>query len=134
MKTRFDGRVWLDDRGNSRSFFSLETEHLLNIAKMIYSRPEVVIRMMIKDIEKEGYKIERFKPWGVSTEDPVRESIQSITGMTPKEIVDYAFSSPLGQELQSALEARGICLGNYLLLCENSIAIPSSINKQVEAA
>ena len=134
MKTRFDGRVWLDDRGNSRSFFSLETEHLLNIAKMIYSRPEVVIRMMIKDIEKEGYKIERFKPWDVSTEDPVRESIQSITGMTPKEIVDYAFSSPLGQELQSALEARGICLENYLLLCENSIAIPSSINKQVEAA
>ena len=134
MKTRFDGRVWLDDRGNSRSFFSLETEHLLNIAKMIYSRPEVVIRMMIKDIEKEGYKIERFKPWGVSTVDPVRESIQSITGMTPKEIVDYAFSSPLGQELQSALEARGICLENYLLLCENSIAIPSSINKQVEAA
>lgn len=132
MKTRFDERVWLDNHGKSHSFPSLETDHLLNIAKMIYSRPEVVIRMMIRDIEKESRRIERLTPGSVSTGDPVRESIRSITGMDAKKIVDYAFSSPLGQELQLAIEARGICLGNYLLLCENSIAIPSNVNEKVK--
>jgi len=130
MFTRFDDIWWISGKRQKMSFQVMDTDHMLNIARMLYTRPSCIVKMMVQDIEggrKSAGGHHPQSPWVKDWEDLTHESIRNITNMNVDEIVSYAFNSHLGLALQSELKRRGVCLSNYLSLLDGKANMPALV-------
>ena len=125
MTTRFDDIWWITGKRHKMSFQQMATDHMLNICRMMFTRPSCVVNMMLQDIDSHRYRTSQpVIPWGPDMEDIKIESIRNITSLNADDLVCYAFNSRLGVSLQTELHRRGVCLGNYLSLLDAKVEVP----------
>lgn len=117
MKTRFDGTVWIGAGGTAFLPAEMDTDHLLNILKMLKNRPAVVVTMVVRDIESTPDCCP-FDPFGNCHGDVVKQSLFNITSMTPEQVSAYALNSTLGTAMKAELISRGVNVENYLSMIE----------------
>ena len=122
MKTRFDGGMWITANGVMCRPEELETDHLLNIVKMLKNKPNITVNMVIRDIESAPDSCP-FSPFGNGHADLVKESLFNVTSMTPAQLATFALTSPLGCAIRTELIRRGVNVENYLSMVE----IPETI-------
>ncbi len=114
MRTRFDlSDVWYTGDGRPVYVASMDTSHLINIVKMLLTRPDRTMAMLIKDIEEAS---DIGTVWTPTRSDDLRESINNATSMTDEELIQYVIGTPLFRSLISELEGRGVNTENLLSL------------------
>lgn len=115
MTTRFDTTKWTTAKGDMLAVKEMETEHLLNVLKMLVQKPTIVVSMLICDIEAETSPC--YEPW---TKEGLAEtkfqSLHNATSMSADEILEYVLTCRLGTAMLTELSIRGINVDRYLIL------------------
>lgn len=120
MKTRFDdSEIWIDANKQKHLVDDMDTMHLLNVLAMFWTKPNVVLTMLINDIENgddvvcvmlpnipyvRGLQRARFEHVHIDKSELIRE----VTSMNAKALFDYAYCSPLGMAIRDELVRRNV--------------------------
>lgn len=117
MKTRFDLRgVWFDYRGVQLSVSDMETVHIMNTAKMLLTKPDRTLAMLITDIENATFSETVWTPFN---KDDRFASLRNATSMTADELRAYVQQTPLFQSLVEEMTRRGVNVENVLALSDS---------------
>lgn len=112
MKTRFDYTgIWIDGTGKALPMSSMETQHLLNTARMLIQKPNRVLSILIDDIEHETFD---GREWKFRDTDDRRRSLKNVTSLSETELAEYVKSTPLFNSLIWELQERGVNTENLL--------------------
>ncbi len=115
MTTRFDSNIWITAQGERLALTDMETAHLLNTLKMLVTKPERTISMLVADIELYGEVGSCLIPWAKEAAPvAIKHSLHSITSMTADETRVYALHSTLGRAIRDELVSRGVNVESYV--------------------
>lgn len=115
METIFDqNKVWRPAVGGTLAIGSMETSHLINIRKLIRTKPTICMAVMIRNIESARHSSNTV--WSPGAKDPKKESLDTLTSMDPIEFYHYLQNSPLTIAIEDELYSRGINIENVLKL------------------
>ena len=115
MDTRFDTRYWITGQGLATPVEELETDHAMNILRMLVTKPDRTLAMLLNDIEKTPFCMAAWTPDKKATKV---QSIHNATSMTAQELRVFALESTLGQALLCELAHRGVNVTNIVSLYE----------------
>lgn len=130
MTTRFEGTLWNAFGNRSSDIRAMGTDHLLNIAKMLYTCPEKIVGMMVCDIERQWDIGSEYVP-GEKRRDLRTQSLHNITCMSAKELIEYVFHSTFGAALKKELSGRGVNLSNVLSFCGNPFNVQLGFDEEL---
>lgn len=120
MKTRFDDpEIWIDANRQKHPVDDMDTMHLLNVLAMFWTKPNVVLAMLINDIENGDDMVCVMLPNILCTRGLQRarfehvhidkgELIRDVTSMDAKALSEYAYGSPLGLAIRDELVRRQV--------------------------
>lgn len=118
MVTRFDNaKYWRTQHGEMILISEMETSHLMNTIRMFIRKPYLIASMLIFDIEqnvKNGSDDGVWTPNQCYRADAKKDSIHNATSMNTNQLLDYAFGSPLLNEMLRELNSRGVNVGNMI--------------------
>lgn len=117
MNTRFDNeKEWITEN-EVYEIKEMETGHILNTLRLFVIKPNSVVGMLIKDIERSIIFDEMSTPWSkmlLTKRDIKKESIRNITSMKTDEIINYVMNTPLTNSMKKELESRGVDVENSI--------------------
>lgn len=117
MNTRFDNeKEWVTEN-EVYEIEKMETNHILNTLRLFITKPNSVIGMLIKDIERNAIFDEISIPWSkifFSKRDIKKESMRNITSMKTDEVIDYVMNTLLVNSMKKELESRGVNVENCI--------------------
>lgn len=117
MNTRFDNeKEWITEN-EVYEIKEMETCHILNTLRLFVIKPNSVVGMLIKDIERSIIFDEMSTPWSkmlLTKRDIKKESIRNITSMKTDEIINYVMNTPLTNSMKKELESRGVDVENSI--------------------
>ena len=117
MNTRFDNeKEWITE-SEVYEIEEMETSHILNTLRLFVIKPNSVIGMLIKDIERSVMFDEMSTPWSkifFTKRDIKKESIRNVTSMKTDEVINYVMNTPLVNSMKKELESRGVNVENSI--------------------